>query len=108
MNNKEKTLHDIIDIVVECCQTEVDGDVSLTKEDVLGKSRKENVVMTRCILAMTIVGAGFSRDTAAMVMRKSVRDVGHLVSKGYDYLKTSKAFRVANAEVTLRCRNLEA
>lgn len=44
LNNKQQTLEKIIEIVVSCCRTEVsDGVYSLTYEDVLGKSKKENM-----------------------------------------------------------------
>ena len=49
MNNKEKYLHKILDTVVESCSYIGGGRLSITKEDILGKSRNENVVMARCI-----------------------------------------------------------
>lgn len=50
MNDKEKYLHKIFDAVVESCSY-IGGDrLSTTKEDILGKSRNENAVMTRCIV----------------------------------------------------------
>ena len=49
MNNKEKYLHKILDAVVESCSYIGGGRLSIAKEDILGKSRNENVVMTRCI-----------------------------------------------------------
>lgn len=48
MNDKEKYLHKILDAVVESCSY-IGGRFSITKEDILGKSRNENAVMTRCI-----------------------------------------------------------
>ena len=43
MNNKEKYLHKILDAVVESCSYICGCNLSITKEDVLGKSRNENV-----------------------------------------------------------------
>lgn len=60
-------MYRIIECVVRCCATQIDSDgrMSVTVEDVLGKSRAENVLMTRCILVGEMVGAGYSVTTAA-------------------------------------------
>lgn len=50
MNNKEKYLHKILDVVVENCSYMGGSKLSITKEDILGKSRNENAVMTKCIV----------------------------------------------------------
>lgn len=51
MNDKEKELYRVIDNVVKCYAIELpDGTLSISREDVLGKSRAENIVMTRCIV----------------------------------------------------------
>ena len=109
MNDKEKMLMQIVDIVVECCATQVNesGRMSVTKEDVLGTSRAENVVMTRCILAMMVVGAGYSVTTTAMLMNRSVHAVRHMVEVGQQYHMSSRAFRIAFAEATLKCKDMD-
>lgn len=51
MNDKEKELYSIIDNVVKCYAIELpDGTFSITNENVLGKSRAENIVMTRAMV----------------------------------------------------------
>ena len=56
MNDKEKELWRVIDNVIKCCAiTNPDGTLSITREEVLGKSRAENLVMTRCMLVEQIV-----------------------------------------------------
>lgn len=109
MNNKELELYRIVDIVVECCAMQVDdtGRMSVTREDVLGKSRAENVVMTRCILVHQLVGAGFSTTTAAQLLHRTTHAVRHLLEVGDQYMKTSRAYRIANAEATLRCKDID-
>ena len=40
MNDKEKELWRVIDNVIKCCAiTNIDGTLSITREEVLGKSR---------------------------------------------------------------------
>lgn len=108
MNNKSKELYNILNIVVECCAFQIseDGTMSITKDDILGKSRAENVVMTRCILVHQLIDAGYSITTCAQLLNRTIPAIRHLITLGYDYLKTSKAYRIANAEVILKCKDI--
>lgn len=108
MNNKENELYRIVDFVVACCATEVDesGRMSVTREDVLGRSRAENIVMTRCILVNQIIGAGYSTTTAAQLLHRTPHAIRHLLEVGMQYEQTSRAYRIANAEATLKCRDI--
>lgn len=107
MNNKEAELYRLLDVAVECCATKVDdnGTMSVTKEDVVGISRKENVVMTRTILVCLILHAGYSSDTCAMFLKRTKPAIRHLERLSDAYLKTSKAYRIALAEATLKAKN---
>lgn len=43
MNKKEELIWRVIDNVISCCAvTRIDGAKSITREDVVGKSREEN------------------------------------------------------------------
>lgn len=109
MNNKEKELYKLVDIAVECCATQIDetGTMSVTREDVLGKSRCENVVMTRCILTCIILHAGYSKTTVAQLLNRTIPAIRHLENLSDSYLKSSRAFRIAMAEATLKVRDME-
>lgn len=109
MNDKETELYRIVECVVGCCATQVDADgtMSVTVDDVLGKSRAENVLMTRCILVGEIVGAGYSVTTAAQLLHRTPQAVRHLQELGYQYHRSSRAYRIAEAEAVLLCRKLE-
>lgn len=73
MNDKEKELWRVIDNVIKCCAIELpDGELSITREDVLGKSRAENLVMTRCMVVEQMIHAGFSITTTATVLNRTV------------------------------------
>ena len=72
MNKKQEYLNKILDVCVKCCGYVMrNGNLSLTKEDVLGKNRNENVVMTRCIAVAMMVQAGFSITTCAGLMGRT-------------------------------------
>lgn len=109
MNDKETELYRIVDSVVSCCATQIDaeGHVNLTAADVLDKSRAENVLMARCILVGEISGAGYSVTTAAQLLGRTPQAIRHLQELGYQYHRTSRAYRIAEAEAVLLCRNFE-
>lgn len=102
MNDKEKELWRVIDNVIKCCAiTTLDGTLSITREEVLGKSRAENLVMTRCMVVEQMLHAGFSITTTAQVLNRTVQAVRHLQKLAFDYLKTSRVYRLATAQATL-------
>lgn len=62
MNKKEELIWKVIDNVISCCAvTRIDGAKSITREDVVRKSREENVVLTRCLVVEQMVHAGFTK-----------------------------------------------
>lgn len=109
MNDKDIVLHKIVDIVVGCCATEItEGVMSVTREDVLGKSRNENVCMTRTILVNQLLWAGFSVTTVASLLGKTAHAVRRIQRKHDDFVSASRAYRIALSEATIRCRDIEA
>ena len=79
MNKKEELIWRVIDNVISCCAvTRIDGAKSITREDVVGKSREENVVLTRCLVVEQMVHAGFTISTIADYLGSSVPDGLHL------------------------------
>lgn len=106
MNNKETILNKIIDIVVECCSTNINGVQTLSRADILGESKKENHVMSRAILALQLKHEGYSVTTIAMLLGREEQSVRKLIKKGYDYVATSRACRIAAAEVVIKCKEL--
>ena len=104
MNDKQKVLCDILDIVVGCCTFDVYGKPSITKEDVLGKSRKSNLVMTRCVLSHIVLSAGYSIETLAMLLGRTEVAVRSMIKQGHNLLDTSRAYRVAYTQAYTMCR----
>nr|DAG90085.1 MAG TPA: hypothetical protein [Crassvirales sp.] len=67
MNKKEELIWRVIDNVISCCAiTRIDGAKSITREDVVGKSREENVVLTRCLVVEQKRIAGIENEVAGM------------------------------------------
>lgn len=73
MNKKEELIWRVIDNVISCCAiTRIDGAKSITREDVVGKSREENVVLTRCLVVEQMVHAGFTISTIAFILNRKL------------------------------------
>lgn len=105
MNDKQKELNRILDTVVECCSFDLDDNVpTVTRDDVLGKSRKQNIVMTRCMIALNIVSFGYSVSTCAVFLHRTEHAVRDMIANAHSLLETSRAFRIANAEVTMKLK----
>ena len=107
MNEKQTILNKIVEIVVECCTLDVNGAPSITKEEVLGKSRKLNLVMTRAILCHVIMSAGYSTETIAILLGRTETGVRNMIKQGHTFLDTSRAYRIAYTDSYQRCRDAE-
>lgn len=108
MNKKEELIYSIIDNVIKCCSvTKSDGSQSITREDVIGKSRAENIVMTRCLVVEQMVHAGFSITTIGLILNRTVQATRHLLKMSSQYYETSRAFRLATSEATLLNKDVE-
>ena len=103
MNNKEKYLHKILDAVVESCSYICGCNLSITKEDVLGKSRNENVVMTRCIAVAMMIQVGFSITTCAGLFGRTTPAIRHMIQLDRQFEQTSMVYRIANRQATEVC-----
>lgn len=108
MNKKEELIWRVIDNVISCCAvTRIDGAKSITREDVVGKSREENVVLTRCLVVEQMVHAGFTISTIAFILNRTVQATRHLLKMSNDYYESSRAFRLATSEATLLNKDVE-
>lgn len=108
MNKKEELIWKIIDNVISCCAvTRIDGAKSITREDVVGKSREENVVLTRCLVVEQMVHAGFTISTIAFILNRTVQATRHLLKMSNDYYESSRAFRLTTSEATLLNKDVE-
>lgn len=108
MSDKQDLIDEVLQIVVDCCNVEVDGEHVITKAEIVSKRRDDAVCMTRCIFVAQMMCLGFSRTTIAKVVHRSERSIGDLLKKAYEYKKTSYAFRLADAEATLRMKSIVA
>lgn len=107
MNDKQNILLRIVDAVVSCCTFELpDGSFTVSRDDVLGKSHSENVVLTRQILCMQLRMAGYSVTSIAMLLNRSTTAVRKLIETGYNNDRNLLAFHIAYAQASIFCENI--
>ena len=69
MNKKETLIWSIIDNVIKACDIpRADGTHSINREDIVGKSREENVVMARALVVEQMVHAGFTITSISYIL----------------------------------------
>lgn len=105
MNDKDAELLRIVDTAISCCASDLTGELSITREDVIGKSRAENIVLTRTILVAQKIAAGYSTTTAAKLLQRDVHSIRYLMQLNNRLLKSSRAYRIAAAEVERKCKS---
>ena len=104
MNDKDYELNRIISIVVNCCKSSIWSDKSMTREDLLGKSKNENACMARAILVSQLVKAGFTISTISGLLRRTAQGIRHIIKTNYTLLKSSRAYKIASGEVEEMCK----
>lgn len=108
MNKKEQLIWSIIDNVISCCAiTRADGTRSITREDLVSKSREENVVMARALVVEQMVHAGFTITSIACILNRTVQATRYLFKMSAEFYQTSRAFRLATSEATLLNKDVE-
>ena len=100
MNDINKEIHRIIDTVIECSKAVFSHEhMSVTKEEVLGKSRKENAIRVRCLIAYFLYNDGLSITTIGQILGKSSRAVRYKLSLHDTFYKSSNIFRIVHAQI---------
>ena len=107
MNDKEKYLNKILDAVVESCSYMGGSKLSITKEDILGKSRNENVIMTRCIAVAMMIQVGFSVTTCSGLFGRTTPAIRHIIQLDRQFVQTSMVYRIANRQADRRCKRMK-
>ena len=106
MSAKETLITTAIETVVKSCSVDSYSNIkSITKNDILGKSRAQIIVMARCILVKVLVKLGFSLITISELLHRSKNTIRNLLVIGDQYMKTSNVFRFVYEDVLKACEN---
>lgn len=106
MNNKESEAYRLLDISIQCCSTtNKDGSSSINKEDVLGKNRTENVIMTHCVFINLLLHSGYSYSTIANILNKTIPANNNSVSYNNGNLIIAESKQTIQSEDEPQYRN---
>lgn len=102
MNEKDGELYRIMDNTIQCCSVlENEGRARVTRDLLIGRCRKENVVMVRTMVVMQIFAAGYTVSTIADFLKRAPQSIHHMLDKGYYLSKSSRAYRIAENEASI-------
>lgn len=103
MNDKDEELYRILDNTIQSCAVlSNDGRAKVTRDLLIGRCRKENVVMVRTMVVSQIYAAGFTISTIADFLgNRAPQSIHHMLDKGYLLSKNSSAYRIAEKEASI-------
>ena len=104
MNDKDYELDRIVSVVINCTKSSIWSDNSITREELLGKSKNENACMARAILVSQLINAGFTISTISGLLRRTAQGIRHIIKTNYSLLKSSRVYKIASGEVAEKCR----
>ena len=110
MNKKQEILDKVIDICVECCNTQLqNGGTIITRDMVLSKERIGEVAdWTRCVIVMQLLVMGYTTELIAKVLNRTKQSIMDKRNKHNDLDVMSFVYHVAYAEASNRCREIMA
>lgn len=94
-------------MIIACDIPRADSTHSISREDIVGKSREENVVMVRALVVEQMVHAGFIISSITCILNRTVQATRHLFKMSTEFYQTSRAFRLATSEATLLNKDVE-
>lgn len=106
MNIKDRLLSSTINIVIDGCKSQMWNDSDITKENVLGQSKNENVCLARAILVDVLIEAGYTKTSIARILKRTTKGVGYLLKSNYLLLKTSRLYRIVKEDISAKCRSI--
>ena len=108
MNNINKEINRVIDTVIDCSKAVVSHEhMSVTKEEVMKKSKKENAFRVRCLIVYFLYKDGLSVTTIGMLLGRTVQSVRYKLTQHDEFMKTSKIYRLVAAEIKEKLGDFE-
>ncbi len=96
MNGTPERMRMIVEVVISSCATlamlEEDGDILL--DEVLSKSKREPVVMTRTLLATALHKYGYSVDTIGKYLGRSKSAISKMFIQHDDLKKSNRLYYI--------------
>lgn len=98
MNELENRIYLLVECVVDCCVVDVEGG-KITREEILSKSKKENVMIARYMLAYHLLDFGLSYTTISQFFGCTIQSARNMIANHYKWLRGSAAYQIANKQV---------
>ena len=94
-------LNKVLDKVVEVCniKNDITGENSITKEDIISKSKQQNHVKAWALLVAKLVKLGFSFNTIAAFIHRSIVSARRLNLLNIEFNQTSKVYNLTYNEI---------
>ena len=100
MNDISKEINRIIDTVIDCSKAAIGNDhTSVTRDEVIGRSKKENAVRVRCLVAHFLYKHGLSITTIGMLLGKSTQAVRNKLGMHDNFMRESQIYRIVHAQI---------
>ncbi len=100
INNINKEINRVIDTVIECSKAVVSHEhFSVTKDEVLKKSKKENAFRVRCLIVYFLYKDGLSITTIGMLLGRTSQSVRYKLTQHDEFMKTSNIYRLVANEI---------
>lgn len=103
MNNLEENMQRIVDVVVSSCITtiNIEGSELVSKEEILSKSKKQNAVKARHILAFALHRYGYTYSSISALLGCTKSAVSKMIAQHSEYKKTNKPYLLACKSIKL-------
>ena len=91
---QDEELKNTLARVVSICTVHLpDGTQTITDKDILGKSRREDILTARCLFVDTLMQKGFTTATLGKYMHRSQCSIRHLQDIARTMRKQSSNYR---------------
>lgn len=101
MNELENRIYLLVECVVDCCVVDAEGG-KITREEILSKSKKENVMIARYMLTYHLRQFGLSNTTISQLYGCSIQSVKNMLANHDLWIENSRAYRIANNQVIFK------
>lgn len=84
----------IINAVIDCCKSSMCNDTMITKDNLLGRSRRENICIARAILVSILIKEGYTVSTISSLLNRTTQGIRHIIKMDYYLKKHSKCYNI--------------
>ena len=104
MNETEKTIYKVLDIVVEECSQSF---LPITHKEVIGRGGNEQVRMARCIFVTQLLLLGYNDIVVYRFIGRTRQALEDMPNRSREYRKVSWAYRQMYDACSKRCEQFQ-